>query len=162
MGSKIVGVVPWDGGGATSNSLCIQASLAPVPSGVIPTVVIATTLDSCQDTGGKYKGIVFYDDDPQAWYCLAPDQVNEFKTWAATTFASVQIVMPAQPLAITCPPPPLRVAEVPRLDPRKAKDRPNDKLKARMRAKIKKELREMAKLWFVPPRSLQDKKKRVA
>jgi hypothetical protein len=31
-----------------------------------------------------------------------------------------------------------------------------------MKAKIKKELREMAKIWFVPARSLQDKKKRVA
>jgi hypothetical protein len=44
-----------------------------------------------------------------AWCCLAEDEIVEFKTWALTTFPSVQIVTVADPsVIIECPPPPVQ------------------------------------------------------
>jgi hypothetical protein len=101
-------VKPWDGDGA-DGAVCSQTALVTPPDGVIPTVVIASTRDANAEGAdpGELRGIVFHDYNPVEWYCLAPDEVDRFKAWAALRFPSVQIVTPgATTFGIICPPPP--------------------------------------------------------
>ena len=98
------------GGGGSD---CEQTEPLPAAIGVIPTLVIAKTgvLCSGDDRAREYKGVVFYDAEPMAWWCLADDEIAAFRTWAAMAFPSVQIVAVDDPTTdILCSPTPNNVA----------------------------------------------------
>jgi hypothetical protein len=115
---------------------CEQAGPLPAANGVIPTLVIATSSGRCIIDGSERdnKGIVFYDTEPVAWCCLADAEIVDFKTWAATSFPSVQIVTVVDPLTvINCPPTrPIAAAAG-----------------ASIREQIRTELRQCGARWFV-------------
>ena len=101
-------VVQWAGGNVRGSD-CEQPGPVLSASGKIPTLVVARTSAPCQSEDGarEYKGIVFYDFEPQAWLCLSADEIPEFKAWAMTKFTSVQIVTVVDAEAdILCPPQP--------------------------------------------------------
>ena len=114
---------------------CVQSGPIPIATGVIPTLVIASSTERCRDDDREHKGIVFYDSEPVAWVCLSDAEVVEFKTWGARTFPSVQIVTVTSPLPkINCPPPSIA-------SPRQH---------AAIVEAIRDELRSLAPHWFVP------------
>jgi hypothetical protein len=130
-------VVQWDAGRGGGGSDCEQAGPLPAAVGVIPTLVIATTGDICygNDRNREYKGVVFYNSEPVAWWCLAADELVGFRTWAATAFPSVQIVTVSDPATvIACPPSP------------SAQEVPN----AALIEQTRQILRARAPQWFVP------------
>jgi hypothetical protein len=111
--------------------------LTAAPLEGIPTVVVVSSSKTCED--GEHKGIVFFDSEPAAWYCLADDEVDKFKTWAASTFPSARIVTATEPtLTVSCPPPPAEATD-----------------SDQMREAICNELRDLAPQWFVQAKARQ-------
>jgi hypothetical protein len=121
------------GGGGSD---CEQTEPLPAAIGVIPTLVVAKTgvLCNSDDRTREYKGVVFYDGEPMAWWCLADDEIAAFRTWAAMAFPSVQIVAVDDPATdILCSPTPNVAGQA-----------------TAAREDARKILRRCAQHWFVP------------
>jgi hypothetical protein len=153
MDSSLEKVVPWGSSGARPLSLCERLGSAPPPSGVIPTVVVASMSGICQDQPSEHKGVVFYGSDPVAWYCLSDAEAVAFKIWAISEFPSVQIVTAkASPLSINCPPPKLSATNLPQ----------ETVVRARLEealGEIEQALRDLAPQWFVPATPIEAAKR---
>lgn len=101
-------IPPWKLQHST-NSDCVRAEPLPHPRGVAVTIAIVAVADAdeCKTEGdSKYKGIVYYGDVAEGWYCLSDADLESFKTWALASFAKPKLVSKATNIR-TCPPPPL-------------------------------------------------------
>jgi hypothetical protein len=114
----------------TEVSDCAKSDFPELSAGDIPTVVITRGRSRCDDDTREHKGILFYGYEPQAWWCLASDEIASFKAWATHRFPAVLLL--EVKTSLDCPPP-----------------NPNVIAHHEMRVK----LRELAKQWFVAPRS---------
>ena len=121
---------------------CFTSGPAPLPEGMIPTLVIALGSATCHNDDRPNRGIVFFDAEPVSWCCLSDPEIVDFKVWGARAFPSVQIVTVSSPVPlVNCPP----------TVPTFLED-------AEHREAMVAELRELAAQWFVPAKRISPQK----
>jgi len=103
---------------------------------VIPTIVIAKASKPCSDEPRCYRGIVLYDANPVAWWCLTEQEIPAFKAWATGAFSSLHIVTAEAPDdSINCSPPTPPGRQAPTASPAELPMTPKLEMRAALQAR---------------------------